>query len=92
MTYHARITSKGQVTLPVGLRRQLNLQTGDEISFVENEDGSYRLLTNALSFKNLHGFVQLDGNKPTHADIEQAREKARCKLAMNYLRVPEPAE
>ncbi len=31
--YRARITSKGQVTIPAPVREQLGLRTGDEITF-----------------------------------------------------------
>jgi AbrB family looped-hinge helix DNA binding protein len=31
--YRARITSKGQVTIPAAVREQLGLRTGDEIDF-----------------------------------------------------------
>jgi AbrB family looped-hinge helix DNA binding protein len=35
----AKITSKGQITLPVAVRRKLNLQTGDKIVFIEDDVG-----------------------------------------------------
>jgi AbrB family looped-hinge helix DNA binding protein len=34
------LTSKGQITLPVELRRSWNLQQGDQLDFVLTEDGS----------------------------------------------------
>lgn len=41
LSYRARatLTSKGQVTLPVVLRRLWNLDTGDEIDFTLQDDG-----------------------------------------------------
>ena len=36
----ARITSKGQITLPIAIRRQLNLKDGDKVAFIE-KDGQY---------------------------------------------------
>ncbi|MCL2547024.1 MAG: AbrB/MazE/SpoVT family DNA-binding domain-containing protein [Oscillospiraceae bacterium] len=35
----AKITSKGQITLPIGLRRKLNLKEGGKVAFIESEDG-----------------------------------------------------
>jgi AbrB family looped-hinge helix DNA binding protein len=35
----AKITSKGQITLPVAVRRKLNLQTGDKVVFIEDDVG-----------------------------------------------------
>lgn len=38
----AKLTSKGQVTIPTALRQQLNLEAGDELLFVL-EEGEVRL-------------------------------------------------
>jgi len=35
----AKITSKGQITLPVGLRRKLNLKEGGKVAFIESKNG-----------------------------------------------------
>ena len=35
----AKITSKGQITLPIGLRRKLNLKEGGKVAFIENQSG-----------------------------------------------------
>ena len=34
-----RVQAKGQVTIPTKIRRKLNLQQGDLVSFVETDDG-----------------------------------------------------
>jgi antitoxin PrlF len=39
MGIEARISSKGQTTIPVEIRERLGLQTGDKIAFVETENG-----------------------------------------------------
>ena len=36
----AKITSKGQITLPIAIRRQLNLKDGDKVAFIE-KDGNF---------------------------------------------------
>jgi AbrB family looped-hinge helix DNA binding protein len=33
----AKITSKGQITLPIAIRRTLKLNDGDKVAFVERE-------------------------------------------------------
>lgn len=33
MSYHAKITSKGQITLPAELRARMNVRTGDTLEF-----------------------------------------------------------
>ncbi|MEC5425543.1 AbrB/MazE/SpoVT family DNA-binding domain-containing protein [Virgibacillus sp. C22-A2] len=35
----AKLTSKGQVTIPIEIRRMLNLKAGDQLSFNINEHG-----------------------------------------------------
>jgi AbrB family looped-hinge helix DNA binding protein len=34
-----KITAKGQITVPVAIRRLLNLQTGDKVMFIRDESG-----------------------------------------------------
>jgi len=41
----AKITSKGQITIPKEIREKLNLKKGDKVLFIEKEDGV--LITNA---------------------------------------------
>ena len=31
----AKITTKGQITLPIGIRRKLHLKDGDNVAFIE---------------------------------------------------------
>ena len=39
----AKITTKGQITLPISVRRKLNLKDGDKIAFIE-KDGEYKIV------------------------------------------------
>lgn len=39
----AKITSKGQITLPISIRRMLNLKDGDKVAFIE-KDGQFFLV------------------------------------------------
>jgi AbrB family looped-hinge helix DNA binding protein len=34
----AKITSKGQITLPMGIRKKLRLKDGDKVAFIEMDD------------------------------------------------------
>ena len=43
----AKITSKGQITLPISIRRMLNLKDGDKVAFIE-KNGQY-VLANPVS-------------------------------------------
>ena len=42
----AKITSKGQITLPIAIRRALSLEEGGKVAFVE-KDGEYMLINPA---------------------------------------------
>ena len=43
----AKITSKGQITLPISIRRELKLKDGDKVAFIE-KDGNY-IIINPIS-------------------------------------------
>jgi antitoxin PrlF len=43
----AKITGKGQITLPINIRRALNLKDGDKVAFIET-DGQY-VIVNPVS-------------------------------------------
>jgi AbrB family looped-hinge helix DNA binding protein len=49
----AKITSKGQITLPIAIRRSLKLNDGDKIAFIE-QNGQYVLVNpTVLAFENV---------------------------------------
>lgn len=50
----AKITSKGQITIPVGVREKLGLEPGDRIEFVEVE-GKFQFMPATRSIKELEG-------------------------------------
>lgn len=35
----ARVSSNGQITVPIEIRRKLNVKEGDKVIFLENADG-----------------------------------------------------
>jgi antitoxin PrlF len=39
----AKLTSKGQITIPAAVRAELGLSTGDRVSFVRERDGGVRV-------------------------------------------------
>ena len=44
----ARVSQNGQITVPIEIRRQLGLKTGDKILFLQNRNGEI-VLSNASS-------------------------------------------
>jgi AbrB family looped-hinge helix DNA binding protein len=41
--YKAKVTSKGQITIPAGVRKSMGLNPGEKIVFFEGEGGEFRL-------------------------------------------------
>ncbi len=53
-----KLTSKGQITIPKTVREKLGLKTGDEIDFVEDQNG-FRVRKRLFSspFEKWRGFL-----------------------------------
>ena len=51
----ATLTSKGQITIPADVRRDLNVQTGDRVEFVQIEPGRFELVAATRSVRELKG-------------------------------------
>jgi len=49
----AKITSKGQITLPINIRRKLNLQDGGKVAFIEQGDTYAIINPISLAIKEL---------------------------------------
>lgn len=65
----AKITSKGQTTLPAEVRAKLKVQPGDHVRYVEMDDGGFRIEKVSSSLDSLRGIIRL---KPgvTFADLD----------------------
>lgn len=64
------VTTKGQVTIPVEIRRQLNLSPGDRVGFTI-EDGEVRLVKREDRIEAAFGLIKSD-RSVSHAEIAQA--------------------
>ena len=60
----ARITSKGQVTIPVRVRAALGVDAGDRIEFVEVEKGQFAIVAATRSVQELKGLFRGKRTKP----------------------------
>lgn len=54
----AKLTSKGQITVPAKVRAELNLREGDQLEFIKQEDGSWQIAPKNLSIMSLCGAVK----------------------------------
>jgi antitoxin PrlF len=53
----ATVTSKGQVTIPREVRRQMGVSAGDRIDFVRMEDGHFAVVPASHSIRSLKGIL-----------------------------------
>ena len=59
----AKITSKGQITIPIEIRKKLNLKDGDKVIFIEQ--GDHIVFANAanIAFLNIQKEFEGEANK-----------------------------
>ena len=67
----ATLTSKGQVTIPIDVRRALQVDAGDRLEFVQVELGRYELVAANRSVTALKGMF---GPSTKTVSIEQMNE------------------
>ncbi|MBU4629207.1 AbrB/MazE/SpoVT family DNA-binding domain-containing protein [Pseudomonas sp. BF61] len=54
---NATLNAKGQITIPVQVRATLGLRPGDEIEFVDLENGQFSIVAVSYSVKRLKGAI-----------------------------------
>jgi antitoxin PrlF len=77
----AKISTNGQVTIPVEIRRKLKLKTGDKILFLERDNGDIVLSNASLSallraqeaFQNVAETTDLKSEYQVQAEINKIR-------------------
>jgi AbrB family looped-hinge helix DNA binding protein len=66
------VTSKGQITIPARVRKELGLEPGSRIDFVKTADGVYELVPATQTITSLKGFVTAPTTPITLAEIDDA--------------------
>jgi antitoxin PrlF len=66
------MTSKGQITIPAEVRRELGLRAGSRVAFVRTADGGYLLRPETGSVRSLKGSVAGTGRPVTLAEMDEA--------------------
>ena len=70
----ARLTSKGQITIPKEVRERLGVEAGDRLEFVELERGVYKVVAATRDVRHLKGLVP----KPRrHVSVEEMKAAVR---------------
>lgn len=77
----ATITSKGQITLPKGIRDHLGVSEGDQIHFIVGEHGDVRVRPMNKSLWDLKGRLKRPGMKPiTLEEMDDAIARGAARL------------
>lgn len=66
----AKITSKGQVTIPIQVREDLHLDVGDVIEFIRLANGRYEVVASNSKISDLKGMF---GPSSKKVSVEQMR-------------------
>ena len=83
------VTSKGQITLPISVRRKLRLNSGDLVEFVEREDGEFTVKAKKGNLMDFYGFMKWTGRPITIKEMHDAiadhlgEDDARIKREYN---------
>ncbi|MDE7078875.1 MAG: AbrB/MazE/SpoVT family DNA-binding domain-containing protein [Clostridia bacterium] len=88
----AKLTSKGQLTLPISIRRQLGLDCGDKVAFVE-KDGEYLLVNvnrlavqskkvNSVKVDNVIATMQMEGLEVSEESIDYMKNRAMGRITI----------
>ena len=68
----ATVTSKGQVTIPVEVRKALAIETGDRLEFISGEDGRVMIVAATKSIADLKGRFAKPDRAVTIEDMNAA--------------------
>ena len=77
----AKVTSKGQVTLPIELRDRLGIEPGDHILFVELADGTFALRVRTGTLASLRGALSGKVGPATDKQVKEWIDEARSRAA-----------
>jgi antitoxin PrlF len=78
----ATLTSKGQLTVPLGVRRSLGLQAGDKVDFVADPAGGFKVLALRKDVSALRGrFAGRAGRVVSVEDMSEAVEAEVARRA-----------
>ena len=69
------LTSKGQTTIPKDVRKRLNLQPGDRLEFVIDEDGRVLVLPASIDASELAGMLKPPVRPVSVEDMNRAIRK-----------------
>lgn len=81
----ATMTSKGQLTVPVAVRRMLGLDAGDRVAFVIDDENGARIRRIELDFRSFQGVFRTPPGLET-GDFDDLIEEAMSDHADEVMR------
>ncbi len=82
---HATVTSKGQVTIPVEIRRRLGIAPTDRVAFVVDREGKVEFRPAKYTLEDVRGIVPPLPGRQT-ADFDDQIEEAMEEMAEEEVR------
>ena len=79
----SRISSKGQVTIPIDIRKRLNLKEGDKVIFVEEDDRVFIANASLVALKRMEKVMEGKAEKAgirNEGDVVTLVKKVRREL------------
>jgi antitoxin PrlF len=73
----AKVTSKGQITIPAPVRTALGLDTGDRVEFVELEKGRFAIVPATTPLRRLKGMIRKPERPVSIEEMNAAIAKRR---------------
>jgi AbrB family looped-hinge helix DNA binding protein len=77
------VTTKGQITIPIEVRKSLRLNAGDKVDFFETRKGEFAIRPKKGSIMQLKGILRKLGYVPT---IERMDQDVLEAVSKDYLR------
>ena len=74
MSIIAKITAKGQTTLPAAVRADLGVGPGDRVEYIRQPDGQYMLRKARHGLEALRGIIKVDRPYSTEEIVAMVRE------------------
>ena len=59
----AKVTSNGQITIPTGIRRRLNIKDGDKVLFMESDEGVLMLNSSMIALRQFQREMEGEAEK-----------------------------
>ena len=80
----AKVTSKGQVTIPIEIRKKLGIKNGDKILFVEESGRIYMMNSSMDAFREAQKAFAGEAERLGNGNDKRIKGRKRGKIDENY--------